>query len=105
MGSRLVTNNATDIIRMDVTNKPIFENDKCMDRHWRLSNNVIRIQPTTKRQGASLTNMDIRPNYNIAKVESNVTNDLSVIQYKKSLKIFCQNIRGLRNKYNELFCH
>jgi hypothetical protein len=71
-----------------VTNKPILENDKCTDRHSRLSNNVIRIQPTTKRQGASLTNTDIQPNYNIAKVESNVINDLSLIQYKKSLKMF-----------------
>jgi hypothetical protein len=39
------------------------------------------------------------------RVEHNVTNDLRKASYNKSLKIFHQNIRGLRNKYNELFCH
>jgi exonuclease III len=29
----------------------------------------------------------------------------SQTHHKKSLKILHQNIKGLRNKYNELFCH
>jgi hypothetical protein len=56
---------------------PILKNVKCMDRHPRLINNVIRIPPTTNRQGASLTNMVIQPNYNKAMAERNVANDFS----------------------------
>jgi hypothetical protein len=33
MDRGLVTNNATDTIRMNAANKHILVNDKCMDRH------------------------------------------------------------------------
>lgn len=39
------------------------------------------------------------------RVNHNVTNNLRQTSHNKSLKIFHQNIRGLRNKYYELFCH
>jgi hypothetical protein len=45
------------------------------------------------------------PNYDKTIVEHGVTNDPSQAHHKKSLKIFHQNIRGVRNKHNELVCH
>jgi hypothetical protein len=105
MDSGLATNNATDSRSKNMTNSRILENVKLMDGHASLINNVIRIQSTTNRQGAPLSNTVIHPNYNKIKVECSVANDSSQNHHMKSLKIFHQNIRGLRNKHDELFCH
>jgi hypothetical protein len=45
------------------------------------------------------------PTYDKSMVEHSVENYPSQAHHKQSLKIFNQNIRGLRNKHNELFCH
>jgi hypothetical protein len=105
MDSGLATNNVTDIRRKNMTNSRILENVKLMDGHASLINNEIRIQSTTNRQGAPLSNTVIHFNYNKIKEERSVVNDSSQNHHMKSLKIFHQNIRGLRNKHDELFCH
>jgi hypothetical protein len=46
-----------------------------------------------------------QPNYDKSVVEHSVAYDPSQAHHKKSLRIFHQNVRGLRNKHNELVCH
>ena len=44
-------------------------------------------------------------NNNTINVECTLVKDSSQVPRNKSLKIFRQNIRGLGNKSNELYCH
>jgi hypothetical protein len=43
--------------------------------------------------------------HDTTRLEHTVIDDFRQASHNKSLKIFLQNIRGLRNKYNELICH
>jgi exonuclease III len=88
MDKGLATNNDIDAMRNNMRNGLILKNVKFMDRLARLSNNAIRL-----------------PNYDRSVVEHSVANDPNQAHHKKSLKIFHQNIRGLRTKHNELLCH
>jgi hypothetical protein len=75
--------------------------DNLIANRSRLSSKAIRLPSTTIWQ----TSMATQLTYDKSIVEHSVANDPSYAHHMKSLKIFHQNIRGLRNKHNELVCH
>jgi hypothetical protein len=51
------------------------------------------------------TPQEIRRNIDINKINNVIVNGLNQVIPNTSLKVVHQNIRGLRNKYNKLYCH
>jgi len=54
---------------------------------------------SARKQPEALTSNDT------INVEHTLVKDLSQVPQNKSLEIYHQNIRGLGNKINELYCH
>jgi hypothetical protein len=53
----------------------------------------------------NVTPQEIQRNIDVNKINNVIVNSLNQVISNTSLKVVHQNIRGLRNKYNELYCH
>jgi hypothetical protein len=102
MDNGLVTDNVIDTM----ANK-LLDNVTLNNSHTTWNNSANRVPFSNKYLCATLNISETQrlTSNDTINVEQTIVKDSSQVPQNKSLKIFHQDIRGLRNKYNEQYCH
>jgi len=109
MDNRVVTANVIDTSISHNKNSKLLDNGTFTNSHVKWNNSTKKLPFSNECQYITSYINDMQPEAPVSNdainVEHTSVKDSSQVKQNKSLKIFHQNIRGLCNKFNELYCH
>jgi hypothetical protein len=109
MDNRVVTNNVIGTSISHNTGSKLLDNRTFTNSYIKWNNSTKKLPFSNKCQYTISYINNKQPEAPVSNdtinVEHTSVKDSSQVPRNKSLKIFHQNIRGLGNKFNEIYCH